>query len=217
MLNKYYLRQHALYIGEHRVKYSVTRDAYRSTSYWVLTQELIDEGLDLELSKEKLDRLLMARLMLPKEGQASQWTIDYLLGVYTRASDAKRNLGGMKDQALAKEMDDVCNAVQELAISHTNLALTLEIFPQVELLFISISSQWNLGCESHTNIKRQPWNWIRDNPEASYLMMFSSSIQTLFAAKQLANLNLSSRIHITKLCHIALFRGLAKHLDLLED
>lgn len=95
-------------------------------------QELVDEGSDLRLNKDKLDRLLMARLMLPKEGPTRQWTVDYLMGVYSRAQQAASGLGSKtRDPGTLQEMSQICQQAQELAVSYTNLAFTQDVFHQV--------------------------------------------------------------------------------------
>ena len=91
----------------------------------------MDEGADsLLLTKDVMDRALMSRLLLPPNADL-QWPLHYLLDVYSRASNELRSSPSTKDKALAEELQDVAAYAQELAISHANLALSMDMFPQV--------------------------------------------------------------------------------------
>ena len=91
----------------------------------------MDEGADsLLLTKDVMDRALMSRLLLPPTANL-QWPLHYLLDVYSRASNELRSSPTTKDKALAEELQDVAAYAQELAVSHANLALSMDMFPQV--------------------------------------------------------------------------------------
>lgn len=94
---------------------------------------MVDEGSEsLLLTKELIDRALMARLMLPpKDGL--QWPLPYLLSVYSKASNELRRVLDFREKAAEAQIRDAAAYAQELAVSHTLLALTLDIFPQVTL------------------------------------------------------------------------------------
>lgn len=96
-------------------------------------QELIDEGADnLLLTKDMMDRALMARLMLPTSS-TTQPPVPYLLDVYARASNELRG-SAQSEKSLEQQLTDIATYAQELAISHAHLALTVDLFPQVCLL-----------------------------------------------------------------------------------
>ena len=95
------------------------------------SQELIDEGVqDLLLSRQNIDRALMARLMLdPQDGL--QRPFYYLLDSYSRASKELRAIAAYKDQQLVEALKATALQTQELIIFHGNLVLTLDLFPKV--------------------------------------------------------------------------------------
>ena len=105
----------------------------RHNTFILPVQELIDEGAEqLHLSKDTMDRALMARLMMdPAPGLQSPFF--YLLDMYARASAEYRSAASLKDKDLVHKLQDVANYAQELAISHANLALTMDLFPEVRL------------------------------------------------------------------------------------
>ena len=96
-------------------------------------QELVDEGdQDLLLSRSNIDRAIMARLMM--EPSASlQRPFFYLLDVYARCSRELRTTDSYKDKALAQQLHAIVLQAQELALSHTNLVLTMDLFPKASL------------------------------------------------------------------------------------
>ena len=77
-----------------------------------------------------MDRALMARLMTAPE-PSSQSPLFYLLDMYGRASAELRSASSNRDAAVAQRLQDVACYAQELAISHANLALTMDVFPEV--------------------------------------------------------------------------------------
>lgn len=91
----------------------------------------MDEGVqDLLLSRHNMDRAIMARLMLdPAEGL--QRPFYYLLDMYTRSSKELRSIASYKDKDLVQQLQNTVLQVQELAISHANLVLTMDLFPKV--------------------------------------------------------------------------------------
>jgi len=79
-----------------------------------------------------MDRALMARLMVPAEA-SPQSPFFYLLDVYARASAELRSASSHKDKEVAQRLQDVACYAQELAVSHANLVLTMDLFPEVHL------------------------------------------------------------------------------------
>ena len=74
----------------------------------------------------------MARLMLqPTDGL--QRPFFYLLDVYARCSKELRSTDAYKDKTLAQQLQAVILQTQELALSHANLVLTMDLFPKVGL------------------------------------------------------------------------------------
>ena len=93
-------------------------------------QELIDEGdQDLLLSRSNIDRAIMARLMMDPSSSL-QRPFFYLLDVYARCSRELRTTDSYKDKALAEQLHSVVLQTQELALSHANLVLTMDLFPK---------------------------------------------------------------------------------------
>ena len=94
-------------------------------------QELVDEGeQDLLLSRNNIDRAIMARLMMGPS-PTLQRPFFYLLDVYARCSKELRSTESYKDKALAQQLHAAILQTQELALSHANLVLTMDLFPKV--------------------------------------------------------------------------------------
>ena len=96
----------------------------------------MDEGVhDMFLSKQNIDRAIMARLMMdPAEGL--QRPFPYLLDVYARTSKEFRSIATYKDKDLVQQLQSTALQAQELAVSHANLVLTMDLFPRVCSLVI---------------------------------------------------------------------------------
>lgn len=91
----------------------------------------MDEGAqELLLSRNNMDRAIMARLMMDPTA-CQQRPFDYLLDVFGRASKELRSIVAYKDKDLVQQLQSATFQVQELAISHANLVLTMDLFPQV--------------------------------------------------------------------------------------
>lgn len=68
-------------------------------------------------------------MMEPAEGL--QRPFFYLLDVYARAGKELRNTQTLKDKLVMEQLQQAVMLAQELAVSHANLALTVELFPKV--------------------------------------------------------------------------------------
>ena len=95
-------------------------------------QEFQADGLPLLLTKETLDRMIMARL-LDAPHEYPEWPVAYLIGCYARASAEIRALGTFKDKAAADDLQLDLQYCKDLIVANTGLLLTLEEgpFPQV--------------------------------------------------------------------------------------
>ena len=143
-----------------------------------LPQELIDEGSDLQLDKDKMDRLLTAKLMLPKEGENTQWTLDYLLGVYARSQREQQSIAVLKDRALAVELDEICSLAQQLAVSFASTQLSYEVFPQVSAcLSLDASKKHHLSHSTHSTLA---WSTEGDSSNCrSFAQSISSCLRNV--------------------------------------
>jgi hypothetical protein len=81
-----------------------------------------------------MDRALMARLMYAP-ASSLQSPFFYLLDVYARASTELRSTSSYQDKGLAQHLQDIARYAQDLAVSHANLVLTMDLFPQVTLAY----------------------------------------------------------------------------------
>ena len=81
----------------------------------------------LRLSRDNLERVLMARLMEP----SPEWPAQYLLGCYGRASAEIRASPGLKDAALVQHVQAALLYAKQLIVSYAGLVLIMDMFPQV--------------------------------------------------------------------------------------
>lgn len=145
------------------------------------TQELIDEGAEsLLLTKDLMDRALMTRLMLPKEAGV-QRPVPYLMDVYSRAAHELRATS--RDKASAEQAQDIALNAQDLALSHTFLAITTDMFPQV-----SLSSATELRY-----LAKNSFEFTLSGTQSSSWTLYS---QTLFEPKRCTTLLLMAPPHI---------------------
>ena len=83
---------------------------------------------ELHLSKDNLERALMAKLM---EGFSEEWPLHYLTASYNRLSDELRSLTTIGDQAVLERVTDTLIYGKQLTVSYSGLLLTMDMFPQV--------------------------------------------------------------------------------------
>ncbi|KAK9840736.1 hypothetical protein WJX81_001139 [Elliptochloris bilobata] len=96
-----------------------------------LSQELLTErgaGVPVLLSKDNLERVLMARLMEPSIGE--QWPVFYLIMCYARASDEFRAASRLRDASAVAAVQAALLIGKQLAVSYTGLLLTMDLFIQ---------------------------------------------------------------------------------------
>lgn len=93
-------------------------------------QEFGAEGLPLALTKDTLDRMMMARLLDPPE-QYPQWPLDYLIGCYGRVSQEIRALTLLKDKNAADAIQLDLQYCKQLISRNAGLLLSMALFPQV--------------------------------------------------------------------------------------
>lgn len=93
-------------------------------------QELVSENAPLALTKDSLDRMMMARLLDPPE-QYPQWPLDYLIGCYGRVSQEIRALTTLKNKEAADATQLDLQYCKQLITRNAGLLLTMALFPQV--------------------------------------------------------------------------------------
>ena len=81
----------------------------------------------LHLSRDNLERVLMARLMEP----SPEWPAQFLLRCYARASAEFRASPGLKDARLVQHVQAALLYAKELIVSYAGLVLIMDMFPQV--------------------------------------------------------------------------------------
>lgn len=96
----------------------------------LIVQELGAEGLPLALTKDTLDRMMMARLLDPPE-QYPQWPLDYLIGCYGRVSQEIRAMTLLKDKDAADAIQLDLQYCKQLISRNAGLLLSMALFPQV--------------------------------------------------------------------------------------
>lgn len=99
-------------------------------SVWSTLQELQAENQPLTLTRDTLDRMLMARLLDPPE-EYPQWPLQYLLGCYARASQEIRALNTLKDKQSADTIQLDLQYCKQLIARNAGLLLSMGLFPQV--------------------------------------------------------------------------------------
>ena len=114
-------------------------------------QEFQAESLPLLLTRDVLDRMIMARL-LDAPAQYPQWPLAYLIGCYGRAAGEIRALSSFKDKSVADALQLDLQYCKDLIVANAGLLLTLEdsLFPQVDLAarFVAIIQQNHVACWS---------------------------------------------------------------------
>ncbi|KAG6550550.1 hypothetical protein Mapa_007919 [Marchantia paleacea] len=94
-----------------------------------LAAELLSEDKELALSKDLLERVLMDRLSVYREGTEPPFL--YLIGCYRRALEEGRKVQNMKDKKILAEIQDTLSQVKELCVSYAgNICLYPDMFPQ---------------------------------------------------------------------------------------
>lgn len=83
---------------------------------------------ELHLSKDNLERALMAKLM---EDITEEWPLHYLMASYNRLSDELRSLTTIGDQAVLERVTDALIYGKQLTVSYSGLLLSMDMFPQV--------------------------------------------------------------------------------------
>ena len=83
---------------------------------------------ELHLSRDNLERALMARLM---DEISSEWPLHYLMASYNRLSDELRSLTSIGDQAVLERVTDTLVYSKQLTVSYSGLLLSMDMFPQV--------------------------------------------------------------------------------------
>lgn len=83
---------------------------------------------ELHLSRDNLERALMARLM---DEVSSEWPLHYLMASYNRLSDELRSLTTIGDQAVLERVTDTLIYGKQLTVSYSGLLLSMDMFPQV--------------------------------------------------------------------------------------
>ncbi|CAK0786013.1 hypothetical protein CVIRNUC_009226 [Coccomyxa viridis] len=82
---------------------------------------------ELHLSKDNLERALMAKLM---EDITEEWPLHYLMASYNRLSDELRSLTTIGDQAVLERVTDALIYGKQLTVSYSGLLLSMDMFPQ---------------------------------------------------------------------------------------
>ena len=83
---------------------------------------------ELHLSRDNLERALMAKLM---EDITEEWPLHYLMASYNRLSDELRSLTTIGDQAVLERVTDTLIYGKQLTVSYSGLLLSMDMFPQV--------------------------------------------------------------------------------------
>ena len=83
---------------------------------------------ELHLSRDNLERALMAKLM---EDITEEWPLHYLMASYNRLSDELRFLTTIGDQAVLERVTDTLIYGKQLTVSYSGLLLSMDMFPQV--------------------------------------------------------------------------------------
>ena len=86
------------------------------------------------LSKDNLERALMARLM---EDAGDQWPVFYLVGCYARASNEFRAASALRSPAAAVAVQAALSLSKQLAVSYSGLLLTMDLFPQARCALLA--------------------------------------------------------------------------------
>ena len=111
-------------------------------------QELVSENAPLALTKDSLDRMMMARLLDPPE-QYPQWPLDYLIGCYGRVSQEIRALTTLKDKEAADATQLDLQYCKQLITRNAGLLLTMALFPQVtHTHFTSVQGNGAMSCSA---------------------------------------------------------------------
>lgn len=86
------------------------------------------------LSKDNLERALMARLM---EDPGDQWPVFYLIGCYARASNEFRAASALRSPTAAAAVQAALSLSKQLAVSYSGLLLTMDLFPQARCALLA--------------------------------------------------------------------------------
>ena len=93
---------------------------------------------ELHLSRDNLERALMAKLM---EDITEEWPLHYLMASYNRLSDELRSLTTIGEQAVLERVTDTLIYGKQLTVSYSGLLLSMDMFPQVPCRTCSCKAQ----------------------------------------------------------------------------
>lgn len=107
-----------------------------------LADELRDEAGDggseaLLLCQDNVERALMARLSVESPA-GGQWPVHYLISLYGRATDELRSVTLLKQEGQRAALTETLQLCRQLAVSYAGLTLTLDMFPQVLTLSLTV-------------------------------------------------------------------------------
>lgn len=112
--------------------------------------EILSEGLDMRLSRDLMERILIDRLT--GNFVASEPPFQYLLNCYRRAYEEGKKMVSMKDKSVRTEMEAVVKQAKKLAVSYCRIHLgnpgmfpdwdtnKTNVSPLLPLVFSEVSS-----------------------------------------------------------------------------
>ncbi|KAI8541697.1 hypothetical protein RHMOL_Rhmol08G0082500 [Rhododendron molle] len=100
--------------------------------------EILSEGMELRLSRDLMERVLIDRLS--GNFTSAEPPFNYLVGCYRRAYDEGKKIANMKDKAVRSEMESVIRQAKKLAVNYCRIHLgNNDMFPNWDVTNSNVS------------------------------------------------------------------------------